>query len=332
MILLLMILTPGIPEYLTGSTKFTVLFLNPFAFLLSAAFNIGLYTSGALMIREFAIKYQKGYASILLLGCAYGIMEEGIAVHTFFLASGSPVGDVLESYLRYAGVNWVWAVEITAFHTVFSIALPILLLSLAYPQYSKDRLLTSRSSKLVILIYLLDVIIIDMVASSKPSFLYDLLFVAIVVVLIVFARRISPLAISSKGDQRRHPRKTLLAGLGVFPAYVMYAIIIPGLTLNMPLSPFVDIILSITTYLTLLRYATHNLCGGDNARLIFNLCVGLLIPLFLWAEILEISEVVPAITVVVIVAILMLRRLSQKLSDPDNPYVHGLSQLESPPV
>jgi hypothetical protein len=130
---MLLLFAPAIPELLTGSTPITALPFDPVRFAIDFAFEIGLYGGGALLIREFAVVFRKGWASILLLGAAYGIVEEGFAVHTFFRTTGAPVGS-LATYGHAFGVNWLWALGIVAFHATYSIALPILLVGLWYPE------------------------------------------------------------------------------------------------------------------------------------------------------------------------------------------------------
>ena len=55
MILLLIIMTPGIPEYMTGSSNVGYLLFNTPMFFLGLAFNIGLYSCGALLIRALTV-------------------------------------------------------------------------------------------------------------------------------------------------------------------------------------------------------------------------------------------------------------------------------------
>jgi hypothetical protein len=130
-----------IPELLTGSTPVASLVLNP----LSLPFLLGLYGCGVLLVREITVRWEKGWPSVLLLGGAYGILEEGPGTKTFFdprvtSAAGSlaPVGHAF-------GVNWVWVLFISVFHAVFSIGLPILLVGLAYPETRGRRLVTDRT-------------------------------------------------------------------------------------------------------------------------------------------------------------------------------------------
>ncbi len=76
-VLALLLLAPTIPELLTGSTPITMLLLSPLKFLLQMVYIVSLYGSGALLIREATIRWNKGWGTTLLLGAAYGIMEEG---------------------------------------------------------------------------------------------------------------------------------------------------------------------------------------------------------------------------------------------------------------
>ena len=135
--LLLIVLSITFAEFLTGSTPVLLPFVNP----LSAVFLVGLYGAGVLLVREAAVRWNKGWPTVLLLGVAYGIAEEGIGTKTFFGPAG--VG-VLASFGHFAGVNWVWATELALFHAVFSIALPIAVVALIFPDTARLRFLPTR--------------------------------------------------------------------------------------------------------------------------------------------------------------------------------------------
>ncbi|MCD6244170.1 MAG: hypothetical protein J7J65_02910 [Candidatus Korarchaeota archaeon] len=51
---------------------------------------------------------------------AYGIVEEGVMTRSFFCPTWPDLG-ILAEYGRWIGVNWVWAIQLTIFHAVFSI-------------------------------------------------------------------------------------------------------------------------------------------------------------------------------------------------------------------
>jgi hypothetical protein len=152
-----------IPELLTGSTPVASL-LNPIGDL----FLLGLYGGGVLVIREVALRWNRGWAPVLLLGAAYGIVEEGLGTKTFFdwAEIGRPN---FGPYTHWAGVNWVWAGELTLFHAIFSIALPIALTGLLYPESGDRPFLTKRGLGWTFAAYL--------VTATAMFFLFDRMYV-----------------------------------------------------------------------------------------------------------------------------------------------------------
>jgi hypothetical protein len=91
-----------------------------------------MYGGGAILIREAAFRWGKGWPTILTLGVAYAIAEEGIAVRTFF----DPTAPALKGLVGYGwlgGANWVWITHLSLYHAIVSISIPIFLVTLAYP-------------------------------------------------------------------------------------------------------------------------------------------------------------------------------------------------------
>ncbi|HEV2429427.1 MAG TPA: hypothetical protein VGV64_06255 [Thermoplasmata archaeon] len=168
-ILCLLLLTPGIPEYLSGSSQLTLVVLNPIVFLLFLALNLGLYGPGVLLIREAAIRWRKGWATIILLGTAYSILEEGIALSTYFYPKAGPVG-ALGFYGHWLGVNWVWVAGIVMVHVVFSISLPILLHGYALPAWRGKSLLDRRGIRIAFLVLAADVVLLALLVRSTYQF------------------------------------------------------------------------------------------------------------------------------------------------------------------
>jgi len=124
---MLFFLAPAVGELLSGSSP-PLRFFNPFTLLMEAF----LYGSGALLAREFTLRWRRGWPTLLALGAAYAIIEEGLCCKSFFDANWPDVG-LLGSYGRWLGVNWAWAAMLILFHTVFSILLPITLVELTFP-------------------------------------------------------------------------------------------------------------------------------------------------------------------------------------------------------
>ncbi|HEY59941.1 MAG TPA: hypothetical protein G4N92_04565 [Anaerolineae bacterium] len=126
-IITLLLLAPLCGELLSSSAP-PVEFFNPLTLLLFGA----LYGCGALLIRELVQRWNKGWASVFILGMAYGIFEEGVVVRSFFDPAWMDLG-ILGRYGRWMGVNWVWTVMLIVFHAAVSIIIPILLVELIFP-------------------------------------------------------------------------------------------------------------------------------------------------------------------------------------------------------
>ena len=128
----LLLLAPVFGEILSTSSP-PLEFLSPPVFIIL----VGLYGCGALLAREVARRWKKGWVSILLLGMAYGIYEEGIVVRSFFDPNWVDIG-ALGSYGRAWGINFIWSISLTLFHAVVSIGLPILLVEMTFPKVKDD--------------------------------------------------------------------------------------------------------------------------------------------------------------------------------------------------
>jgi 8-oxo-dGTP pyrophosphatase MutT (NUDIX family) len=131
--LVLFFLAPAVGELLSGSSP-PAEYFQPLTFLLLSA----LYGSGAVMARELTFRWGKGWPSLVALGAAYGILEEGLAVKSFFDPGWVDLGP-LGVYGRWAGVNWVWSLELTVYHAVFSITVPVVLTGLLFPDRRAQR-------------------------------------------------------------------------------------------------------------------------------------------------------------------------------------------------
>lgn len=122
-VLVLIVMAPLVAEVLPGSTSINM----PGLFLL----DLLIYGPGALLIREVVHRRGRGWASILLLGVAYGIIEEGLALQSLFHPA---YANVALWGARVFGVNWVYtSVVLLWIHPVWSVAIPILLTELLFP-------------------------------------------------------------------------------------------------------------------------------------------------------------------------------------------------------
>lgn len=222
--LVLFFLSPMIAELLSGSSP-PAEFFRPVALVLMAA----LYGSGAILCRELTVRWGKGWPSLLTLGAAYGIVEEGLMVKSFFDPNWVDLGP-LGVYGRWAGVNWVWAAELTVFHAVFSIAIPVLLVTLMVPAQASEPWVRPRT--LVWLGLLLAVVVAIgyfwLTPYRPPSWLYFLSAIA-VVALVLVARRL-PAAASVRRGASGGPRDRwyVLIAFAATTAFFLMGWILPA--------------------------------------------------------------------------------------------------------
>jgi hypothetical protein len=208
--LVLFFLSPMTAELLTGSAP-PAEFFNPFSLLVLTA----LYGSGAILIRELALRWRKGWPTILTLGAAYGIVEEGLMVKSFFDPQWTDLGP-LGVYGRWAEVNWIWSLGLTLFHAVWSIGIPILLVALMFPGRADEPWVGRRMLRFLAGLMALDVIFGFLALTPyRPPALPYVTALLTVIGLVALARRM-PVEFGAvrrdEGDRARALRP-FLAGL-----------------------------------------------------------------------------------------------------------------------
>ncbi|MDA4125604.1 MAG: hypothetical protein OK452_00160 [Thaumarchaeota archaeon] len=307
---LLLALTPGIPEYLSSSSPINAIILNPFMFLFQLTANLGLYGSGVLLIYEAKVRWKKGWATVLLLGAAYGILEEGVALSTLYDPKAGPVGD-FGIYGHWVGVNWVWSAGIVPFHALWSISLPILLLGLALPETVGKSLLSKRRIAIVVVILLADVLVLMAIVfrasgywMGLPILILSLVFIG---VLIFAARRIPAGALAAKTVIRGSSNKVLgIVGVSFFPVIL--------LTENIPRAAGVpaapDFVLVMLVQSLFLVYVIRSAGISENRKGLLSLALGLILPIAVFGVVAEIA--LPMTLLADAVMILFFRRLWRK--------------------
>lgn len=134
--IIILITSPFIGEGLSTSSPFLE-FIQPINFILL----VMLYGFGALIVREVTIRWKKnGFAliTLALLGIAYGSIEEGLYLMSFFNPNWHDLGEI-QGYGRFYGVNWVWTIYLALFHMVYSIIIPIVFAQSAFPAVQEKK-------------------------------------------------------------------------------------------------------------------------------------------------------------------------------------------------
>jgi len=202
-----------IAELLSGSSP-PLEFFNPIVFLLLAS----LYGSGAIIVRELTKRWRKGWPSILLLGAAYGILEEGLMVKSFFDPNWIDLG-ILGTYGRWLGVNWVWAEWLTIYHSIFSITMPILIVDLIYPSYKEKNWIGNRAL-VGFFILLSSVVLFGQIFLTPYPLSFEQVFDSMIIIalLVYIARRFPVL----KAENRINVSAWLFWLIGFFMALTFF--------------------------------------------------------------------------------------------------------------
>lgn len=202
----LFLLSPAIGELLSGSSP-PAEFFNPFNFGLLAS----LYGSGAVIMRELRIRWKKGVGSLLLLGAAYGVIEEGLMVTSFFSPYWVDLGP-MAVYGRWIDVNWVWAEMLTIYHAVYSITIPVLLVELAYPERRSERWISNKAFAfllgLLVLVVVLGFFLFSTLMNYWTPLLQYLLGIGLVAAFVYLARKLP--APWGHGREKKPPRPLVL--------------------------------------------------------------------------------------------------------------------------
>ena len=306
-VLALFLLSPGIPEYLSGSSSLAFMILNPLLFLLLLGLNMGLYCSGVLLIREAKLRWKKGWLSVFLLGFAYAIVEEGLALRTLYNPN-SPVVGTLGIYGHWLGVNWVWTVGLLLFHSVFSIALPILLFNLAFPSLVSKSLVSRRKLGWPIAALSLDTVLLSFISNYWPGSPIMIFSALAAAAFTIAARKLPPNFLTPP---------SVLPSRGPFTMAVIGALFFPAVILGEALAesasapPVVPMIVNFLVALALVRLAYRFVGREQNQTHKVALAAGLLIPVAAFGLIASLGTI-PLVLGADAALVLFTRRLWQK--------------------
>jgi hypothetical protein len=216
----LLLLAATLAEFLTGSTPIPRAVANPLGF----ALLVGMYGGGALLIREVALRWGKRWGAILLLGGAYAVGEEGFGAKTMTDPIGSNIGNQL--YSHWAGINWVPLAGLTLFHAAFSIAVPLILMELIFPETRGRRLVGNAGATVAALAYILTVILVSFGDPFNPPPSVTLFLLGYVSAFVALAYLVPRSFLSAAGEKPDRPeRRFVLLGawfLGSF--FLIFAV------------------------------------------------------------------------------------------------------------
>lgn len=128
----LFLLAPTLGEVIAGASP-PLSFFNPFTIL----FIFPLYGSAAVMAREIARRHRLGWSGLLLIGAAYGVLEEGLVLNSWFNPYYPDV-QALHGQGRLMDINWIFAIAFILYHSVMSITVPVILAESIFPEHADE--------------------------------------------------------------------------------------------------------------------------------------------------------------------------------------------------
>jgi len=130
-VLALCLLSPFIGELLS-SNVLPSLFVRQPVMIVFAALT---YSLPVLLIRELVVARTLSLGGLLVCGLAYGIFNEGLLARTILMTEGLPI-PVFDRFLSIGGLSVGWGATMLAWHAIFSVATPILLVHAWWPEHA----------------------------------------------------------------------------------------------------------------------------------------------------------------------------------------------------
>ncbi|QIM22767.1 hypothetical protein G7075_19180 [Phycicoccus sp. HDW14] len=263
----LVVLTPLVSELALGSTPVRMAWL--------VLLWMPVYGAGVLLVRELVTRRGRGWPSILLLGLAHELVEDGIGLQ----ALTSPhLYDAASWGARVLGVNLPYWEANAVYHVVFTVAVPIALTELLFPGHRGRPWLgpTGTTVAGVVALLGLGLLRVSVPPSEDPGSQAPLPFVlgvvAVVVVLGVLALVVVPpraaaaTATDVPASGAGTPSPVVLAALGAGATLLFVGLSFPlfgadqpagthGMVVLVPMA--LTLLLAVGTY----RYVTTRAAG-----------------------------------------------------------------------
>lgn len=233
-----------------------------------------LYGVSALVLRELWVRGCLGFGHFVLFGAIFAGLNEGIVANTWFKLN--PLNFKVSQLARIGGTNWHLVINLIMFHTLFSMAIPILLSMAAFSDLNKTPLL-HRKSLLVCVGLLLFIGIGNIIPKHHLAVADSGHRIALLILLIVVAAigvMIPPRQKQLAAQQTISTQKLVLIG-------TMYSVLFAISYFALPaLVPKLSLVFSVAMYVSSIIVAIQITKKTTDVQQVLPLIGGLLIPSF----------------------------------------------------
>lgn len=116
----LLLCSPALAEFVSGNL--------PMVYLWLLVVYVPFYGAGAVLVREAGRRSRRPWPVMLTLGVAYGVFEEAVVSASLFNADYAGLRLLDIGWLPWLGMGAWWTLFVVLLHTVWSIAVPIVVI------------------------------------------------------------------------------------------------------------------------------------------------------------------------------------------------------------
>ena len=276
----LFLLAPFVGEVLGASLRLSY-FVEP----LRVSGILLFYGAGVVLIREVARRLGLNWWGIALLGLAFALIEEGLALQTIF----NPVGMGGEAVFgRALGTNWFWVVVVCGYHLVWSVLIPIAVAEWLFPHRRRSAWLPVRGSVVLAVLFGIGTAVFTLISYLRSDYRLAPLPVAITLLLVlgsvwaatrcVDTPKDVPSDVTGAQSSPPHPAAVAWAGLaGGIAWFVLHIVVFTGSRMSFVVWTGIALALAAAAALLLARWTRSGWTPHHQLALCFGtmLSVGL---------------------------------------------------------
>ena len=211
----LFLLAPLVAEFLLGNLPITMLF--------SLVALAPLYGGGALLIRELTRRAGRGVPTMLVLGVAYGLVEEGITTQSLFNPGYAGAHLLDDGFVPALGIAVPWTLFVLSLHAIWSTTASIVVAEACVPARRTEPWLRTPGLVVAAVLFVLGIVTTTAINLSlypfTPRPAQMVAVVVIVALLVVAAFRLPRSARPAPGPV---PHPVALGALGLLAGAVFF--------------------------------------------------------------------------------------------------------------